>query len=141
METAMAQLLEPVMYTTTRIVFGFLFVMHGLQKLFGVLGGTAAELSSLFGMAGLIETLGGTLIMAGLLTRATAFICSGEMAAAYFIAHQPRAPWPIQNAGEPAVLFCFAFLYFAARGAGIWSVDAALAARRASPRPAVPRRV
>lgn len=137
----MPQLLEPLLYTTMRIVFGFLFVTHGLQKLLGVLGGTAAELSSLPGMAGLIETVGGPLIMAGLMTRATAFICSGEMAAAYFIAHQPRAPWPIQNAGEPAVLFCFAFLYVAARGGGIWSLDAALAARRASPRGADPRRV
>jgi putative oxidoreductase len=133
----MSRRLEPSLYTAMRIVFGFLFLMHGLQKLLGVLGGTAAGLSSLPGIAGVIETVGGPLIMAGLMTRATAFLCSGEMAAAYFIAHQPRAPWPIQNAGEPAVLFCFAFLYFAVRGGGMWSVDAALAARRA---PALDRR-
>jgi putative oxidoreductase len=128
----MPRLLESTLYTTMRIVFGFLFLMHGPQKLFGVLGGTAAGLSSLPGIAGLIETIGGPLIMAGLMTRAIALICAGEMAAAYFIVHQPRAPWPIQNGGEPAVLLCFAFLYFAAVGGGVWSLDAAVAARRNS---------
>jgi len=137
----MRRLLEPSCYTAMRIIFGLLFLMHGLQKLFGVLGGSAAGLTSLLGIAGVIETIGGPLIMAGLMTRATAIICSGEMAAAYFIAHQPRGAWPIQNAGEPAVLFCFAFLYVAARGAGPWSLDAALATRRQSaPSPAAERR-
>ncbi|HEY7169542.1 MAG TPA: DoxX family protein [Vicinamibacterales bacterium] len=121
----MSRLLEPTLFTAMRIVFGLLFLMHGMQKLFGVLGGTAAGPTTMLGVAGIIETIGGPLIMIGLLTRATAFICAGEMAAAYFLVHQPRAAWPIQNAGEPAVLFCFAFLYFAVRGGGTWSLDAA----------------
>jgi putative oxidoreductase len=132
METTMSRLIAPWLYTAMRIVFGLLFLMHGLQKLFGILGGTAAGPTTQLGIAGVIETIGGPLIMAGLMTRATAVLCAGEMAAAYFIVHQPRAPWPIQNGGEPAVLFCFAFLYFAAVGGGTWSLDAALAARGGS---------
>lgn len=136
----MSRRLEPALYTAMRIVFGLLFTMHGLQKLFGLFGGTPAGLSSLLGIAGIVETVGGPLITAGLLTRVTAFVCAGEMASAYFIAHQPRAPWPIENAGEPAVLFCFAFLYFATRGGGAWSLDAVLAKGRASPVRAADRR-
>ena len=116
---------EPQAYTVMRMVFGFLFMFHGLQKMFGMFGGNPAELSTLRGVGGLIEVIAGPLIAVGFLTVPTAFICSGEMAVAYFTSHQPRALWPVQNAGELAVLYCFAYLYMATRGAGIWSLDAA----------------
>lgn len=119
----------PQVYAVFRMVFGVLFVMHGLQKLAGMFGGVpgvsgGVPLTSLFGVAGLIETVGGTLIMIGLFTRVAAFLASGMMAYAYFTVHFPMAPWPIMNGGEPAVMNCFAFLYIATRGSGIWSVDA-----------------
>jgi putative oxidoreductase len=78
---------------------------------------------SMFGAAGVIETVCGLLIMTGFFVRPAAFLASGEMAAAYFIAHVPQHPLPILNMGERAAMFCFAFLYMSARGAGIWSVD------------------
>ena len=114
--------LEPHAYALFRIVTGLLFIFHGLQK-FGVFGGQGVALATRLGAAAVIEALGGGLVMIGLFTAPVAFICSGEMAAAYFLAHAPQAFWPIQNRGELAVLFCFAFLYIAARGSGIWSVD------------------
>ena len=110
-------------YALLRIVAGFLFSLHGAQKLFGVLGGQSVELMSQRGLAGIIELIGGVLIAIGLFTSPVAFIASGEMAVAYFQAHFPRGFWPVQNGGEPAVLFCFVFLYFAAMGSGRWSVD------------------
>jgi putative oxidoreductase len=115
----------PQVYALFRIVAGFLFMFHGLQKLMGMFGGTVMPTGSLPWIAGVIELVGGILIMIGLLTRVFAFLCSGEMAAAYFMAHQPKGTWPIENGGELAVLYCFAFLYMATRGAGICSVDAA----------------
>jgi len=123
---------EPQLYAVARMVLGFLFLMHGLQKLLGIAGGTPLPVTSLPGAAGLIETVGGVLIIGGVVTRVVAFVCSGEMAAAYFMVHQPQAPWPVQNGGEPAVLFCFAFLYMAARGGGIWSLDSIVARRKGS---------
>jgi len=115
-------------YAVLRIVVGFMFVCHGAQKLFGVLGGLAptgesAPLLSLMGFAGLIEFFGGLLIMVGWLTGYVAFIASGQMAAAYFMGHYPNGFWPILNNGEPVVLFCFIFLYMASKGAGVWSID------------------
>jgi putative oxidoreductase len=115
----------PQVYALFRIVAGFLFMFHGLQKLLGMFGGTVMPTGSLPWIAGVIELVGGICIMIGLLTRVMAFICSGEMAAAYFMAHQSKGGLPIENGGELAALYCFAFLYIAARGAGIWSVDAA----------------
>jgi putative oxidoreductase len=118
----------PQLYALLRIVAGLLFACHGAQKLFGVLGGfggqpgTAVPLYSLMGLAGGIELVGGLCIALGLLTSYAAFIASGEMAMAYFTAHVPRGFWPLQNNGELAVLYCFLFLYMAARGAGIWSL-------------------
>jgi putative oxidoreductase len=111
------------LYALMRIVFGFLFIFHGLQKIFGLFGGRTAELISLRGLAGVIEIVAGGLIMAGLYTRPAAFIASGQMAVAYFMSHQPGGLWPIQNRGETAVLYCFAFLYIAARGKGAWGFD------------------
>jgi putative oxidoreductase len=115
----------PQVYAVFRIVAGLLFMFHGLQKLLGMFGGTVMPTGSLPWIAGVIELVGGICIMIGLLTRVMAFLCSGEMAAAYFMAHQSKGGLPIENGGELAALYCFAFLYIAARGAGIWSVDAA----------------
>lgn len=114
--------MAPQAYALMRIVFGLIFMMYGLQK-FGMLGGEAVPLVSMYGAAAIIEVVGGLLIAIGLFTRVVAFIASGEMAFAYFIEHQPQGALPVQNMGVEAVLFCFAYLYVAARGAGIWSVD------------------
>jgi putative oxidoreductase len=131
MERVLSAWASPL-YALLRLVAGLLFACHGAQKLFGVLGGVGgqpgvtAPLFSLMGLAGVIEFVGGLCIAVGLFTSAAAFVASGEMAAAYFMSHAPRGFWPIQNNGELAVLFCFLFLYMAARGAGEWSLDRAL---------------
>ena len=106
----------PYIYAVLRIVAGAMFAIHGAQKLFGVLGGQQVALVSLRGLAGCIELVGGLLIAVGLFTRIAAFIASGEMAAAYFMVHAPRGWNPLTNQGEIAALYCFLFLYFAARG-------------------------
>jgi putative oxidoreductase len=110
-----------------RIVAAFLFIAHGAQKLFGWPANEpkqAAELMSLMGLAGVLETFGGLLLLLGLFTRPVAFILAGEMAVAYFMAHAPQGFWPLLNRGEAAVLYCFLFLYLAAVGGGPWSLDA-----------------
>ena len=114
---------EPYVYALFRIVFGFLFIFHGLQKVFGLFDGRTADLFSLREAAGTIELVAGVLITLGAYARPAAFIASGEMAVGYFMVQQPMGLWPIQNHGEPAVLYCFAFLYISARGAGLLSVD------------------
>lgn len=125
---------SPQLYALLRIVSGLLFAMHGSQKLFGLPGDNPpVELASMMGFAGIVELVGGLLIAIGLFTSIAAFIAAGQMAVAYFMAHAPKASLPILNQGELAVLFCFLFLYFAAQGSGIWSVDAAL---RSRPNPA-----
>ena len=107
-----------------RVVSGALFMQHGAQKLFGVLGREeAVAVVSLMGLAGALELVGGLAIVLGLYTRPVAFILSGEMAAAYFMAHFPQAFWPIMNRGELAVLYCFVFLFFVAAGGGSYSLD------------------
>ena len=108
--------MAPTIYAVLRIVAGLMFALHGAQKLFGVFGGQKAPLMTQFGAAGVIEVVCGLLIAVGAFTSIAAFIASGEMAAAYFIAHAPRGPIPLQNGGELAVLYCFLFLYIAARG-------------------------
>ena len=114
---------EPI-YAATRIVVGFLFMAHGLQKLFGLFGGTPGKMPpAMLYSAGGIELVGGILVMIGLFTRSSAFICSGTMAVAYFMAHQKGGVLPIQNHGELAVLYCWIFLFIAAKGSGVWSVD------------------
>lgn len=110
-----------------RIVTGFLFMQHGTAKLFGfphISMFDGLQLVSLLGLAGILELVGGLLILLGLFTRQTAFILSGEMAVAYFMAHAPQGPLPILNQGELAVMFCFVFLYFSFAGAGAFSIDA-----------------
>jgi putative oxidoreductase len=116
---------EPQIYAVLRIVSGFMFIFHGCQKVLGMFGGQRMPLASLAGVAGLIELVGGILIMIGLAAGIAAFLASGEMAVAYFMVHQKDGLWPIQNHGELAALYAFVFLYIAARGSGIWSVDAA----------------
>ncbi|MGW8312263.1 MAG: DoxX family protein [Desulfuromonadales bacterium] len=109
-----------------RIVFAFLFMQHGGQKLFDfpvAKAGASLELFSLMTAAGVLEFFGGLLLLLGLFTRPVAFLLAGEMAVAYFISHFPKGFWPIANKGELAVLFCFAFLYLAAAGGGPWSLD------------------
>jgi putative oxidoreductase len=115
-----------IAFALMRFVVGVLFACHGAQKLFGVLGGQGMIRSPLIVAAGVIELGGGVLVAIGFLTRAAAFIASGEMAVAYFKAHAPQGFWPIQNKGEPAVIFCFLLLFIAAHGAGRYSVDAVL---------------
>jgi putative oxidoreductase len=117
--------LAPYAYAILRIIAASLFICHGGQKLFGWFEGQPVPLASLFGVAGTIEIVLGLLILVGLFASYAAFIASGEMAVAYFIGHFPKSFWPLENAGEPAVLFCFVFLYMATQGSGIWSVDAA----------------
>lgn len=117
-------------YALLRIVTGYMFLWHGTRKLFGFPGGEPAS-GYMFWLAGPIELIGGVLVMIGLFTRPLAFLCSGFAAAAYWMAHGSfsalpgSALLPITNEGELAVLYCFVYLYIAARGAGIWSVDAA----------------
>ncbi|CAA2144117.1 DoxX family protein [Methylobacterium bullatum] len=118
----------PRLLSVLRIVAGVLFLEHGTQKLFGfpvrLDGGVAPALFTLFWFAAVLEIVGGALIVLGLFTRPVAFILSGQMAFAYFIAHAPKSPFPALNRGDAAILFCFLFLYLAAAGAGPWSLDA-----------------
>jgi putative oxidoreductase len=108
-----------------RIVAAFTFMAHGMQKLLGfpVAAPPSFHLLSLTGLAGVLELFGGILLLLGLFTRPVAFILSGEMAFAYFLAHAPHGFWPLVNRGELAVLYCFVFLYLAAAGGGVWSID------------------
>ena len=116
-----------------RVGAGVLFLEHGLQKLFGALGGiggagNAVPLASQMGVAGILELVGGSLLVLGLLTRPVAAVLVLEMIAAYFIAHLPQGGWPIQNQGELALLYAAVFAYLAGNGAGPLSVDAWLPA-------------
>ena len=118
-----------------RIVSGYLFLLHGTAKLFQaphlpMFDGL--EIASLSGIAGILEVVGGPLLILGLWTRPVAFVLSGQMAIAYFHAHASAATvlFPILNHGDAAVLFCFVFLYFAAAGAGAWSIDGLRAAKQ-----------
>jgi putative oxidoreductase len=122
-----------ILYALLRLVAGLLFACHGAQKLFGAFGGKVMTGMPLMLVAGIIEFGGGLLIAFGLFTRIAAFIASGEMAAAYFKAHAPQGFWPIENHGEVVVLYCFLFLFIAAAGAGLYSLDATLFRRRATP--------
>lgn len=122
----------PRAHALLRIVAGYMFLLHGTAKLFGLPKVDLfanLQLFSLIGLAGVLEVVGGALILIGLFTRLAAFVLSGEMAFAYFMAHATMSHplIPMLNQGEAAVLYCFVFLFFAAAGAGAWSVDAARA--------------
>ena len=110
-------------YALLRIVSGFLFIAHGTQKFFNFPVEFPFPLNAMSSAAGGIEIVGGILIMISLLTRPAAFLCSGTMAVAYWLAHGMNNVFPIANGGEIATLFCFIFLFIATKGAGIWSVD------------------
>ncbi|MEA2604838.1 MAG: putative oxidoreductase [Acidobacteriota bacterium] len=119
---------EEIAVFLLRVVAGLLFLQAGGMKLFGWFGGMpgggSPPLMSEVGIGGILEFFGGIAILLGLLTRPVAFILAGEMAVAYWQFHAPHGTWPIQNHGEPAVLLCFIFLFFAAYGGGPWSLDA-----------------
>lgn len=116
-------------HVVLRIVAGLLMLQHGGQKLFGWFGGAGSApgatvpLWSLMGLAGALELFGGSAILVGIFTRPVAFVLAGEMAVAYFMVHQRNGTWPIQNHGEPAVMFTFIFLFLATHGAGGISLD------------------
>jgi putative oxidoreductase len=125
----------PQLRSVLRIIAAFLFMQFGTAKLFAfpaavMPGGGTAPLASLAGVAGILETFGGALLLVGLFTRPVAFLLSGLMAFAYFIGHAPQGFWPVLNQGHPAILFCFVWLYLSAAGPGPWSLDAALRGRR-----------
>jgi len=128
-----------ITYFLLRVVSGFLFIQSGGLILFGWFGGIPGQpghppLLSETGIGGILEFFGGIAIMLGLFTRPVAFILSGMMAVAYWQFHAPNGAWPLQNQGMPAVLFCFIFLYMAARGGGDWSLDALIRRKRGKPR-------
>ena len=120
---------KPHSLTFLRVLTGFMFLEHGAQKLFGLLGGfggqegATAPLFSMMGFAGILEFFGGLAILLGLFTQPVAFILSGEMAVGYFMAHFPRSFWPVVNRGETAVLYCLIFLLLATTGGGALSLD------------------
>jgi len=116
---------SPYALAFLRIVAALLFIEHGTMKLFGFPAAMPMQISlfSLMGLAALLEICGGLLILLGLFTRPVAFVLSGEMAVAYFMAHAPQSFWPIVNQGEAAILFCFVFLCLVFLGAGAFSID------------------
>lgn len=127
----------PQFQSLLRIVVAFLYFQVGSGKVIAfpasiMPGGGTAPLASLAGVAGVMEMVGGTLLLLGLFTRPVAFILSGEMAVAYFYGHAPAGFWPVLNMGTDAVFYCFYFLYVSAAGAGPWSLDALRARRYAS---------
>ena len=119
---------SPHVLSLLRIVSALIFMAHGTQKLLNIppRSGAAPELFSMIGVAGAIELVGGALLVLGLFTRPVAFLCSGLMAAAYFIAHAPRDFYPTLNGGDAAILYCFIFFYMIFAGPGPWSLDAIL---------------
>ncbi|MBK6315425.1 MAG: DoxX family protein [Blastocatellia bacterium] len=121
----------PRLLSLMRIILAFLFTAHGSQKLFNLPPGKmpTPELVSIVGLAGVLEFGGGVLLLIGLFTRPVAFLLSGTMAVAYFMAHAKQGFLPIVNGGELAVVYCWVFLYLAAAGGGPWSVDALMGQR------------
>ena len=121
----------PRVLSLLRIVAALLFIEHGTVKLLGfphVEGFPQPPLVSMLGLAAILEVFGGLLLLVGFLTRPVAFLLSGQMAVAYFMAHAPNGFFPVLNGGEGAILFCFIFLYLAFAGGGAWSVDRARSA-------------
>lgn len=122
---------QPRVLSVLRIVAGFIFLLHGTQKHFGMpVTDRVVEAYSLPWLAGVIEIVCGLFLIAGFQTRLAAFLASGTMAFAYFIAHAPRDLFPTNNGGDAAILYCFVFLYLVFAGGGSWSLDALLKSRR-----------
>jgi putative oxidoreductase len=126
----------PQLLSILRIVVAFMFIQIGSAKWFAfpaavMPGGGTAPVGSLVWVAAVLEVVGGGLLLFGLFTRPVAFILSGEMAFAYFLGHAPQGFWPVLNQGQPAIFYCFFFLYLSAAGPGPWSLDAIL--RRRTP--------
>jgi putative oxidoreductase len=117
---------SPRLLSILRIIAGLLFLEHGLSKYFGFPAPSPAafQVMGILGLAGAIETVCGALLAIGLFTRVAAFIASGEMAFAYFMAHFPKNFFPMINGGDAAILYCFIFLFFALEGGGPWAIDA-----------------
>lgn len=117
----------PYALALLRIVAALIFLEHGTQKLFGFPerpgGGAGPALFSMYGIAGMLEMVGGALLVVGLFTRPVAFVLSGLMASAYWIAHAPRSIYPLLNSGDAAVLYCFIFLYLVFAGPGAFALD------------------
>jgi putative oxidoreductase len=124
----------PILLSVLRIVTGLIFLEHGAQKLLHFPPPPAQMPPitpfSLFWFGGILELVGGILILIGLFTRPVAFLLAGEMAVAYWMFHAPQSPFPAINMGDAAILYCFVFLYFSAAGPGPWSLDAAMGAKR-----------
>ena len=119
----------PHVLSLLRIVAALVFMEHGTQKILGFPAGMHPAAFSLPWVAGVIELIGGALLLVGFFSRPIAFLLSGEMAVGYFLAHAPKSPFPALNGGDAAILFCFVFLYIAAAGPGPWSVDAQMSRR------------
>ncbi len=131
-ESRIAALTIPTVHVLLRVGAGLLFMQHGAQKLFGLLGGVngagaSVELLSQMGLAGVLEFFGGLLIVLGLLTRPVALLLAGQMVVAYLIAHAPQGGLPVQNGGELALLFALIFAFLASVGSGEWSLDRLIA--------------
>ena len=124
--SASVESLSPHLLSVLRIMAGLLFLEHGTSKLLGIPPSSmhwSFQIASLSGWSGILEFVGGILLVIGLFTHFTAFILSGEMAVAYFMVHAKMGFYPVENHGEIAVLYCFVFLYLAVAGGGPWSVD------------------
>ncbi|MGH9887612.1 MAG: DoxX family protein [bacterium] len=132
------------MLSVLRVAVGLSFLLHGTQKIVGFppspVPMPAFDPMTQFGVAGILEAVGGALIVIGFLTRPVAFLLAGEMAVAYFQVHFPKALYPVSNGGEPALLYCFNFLYLMFAGAGAWSIDAMVARGRRHAAPPDERR-
>ena len=114
---------SPRLLSILRIVSALIFMAHGTQKILGFPAGASPEMFSLSWIAGMLELFGGALLVLGLFIRPVAFVLSGLMACAYWIAHAPKSFFPVLNGGDAAILYCFVFLYFVAAGGGVWSLD------------------
>jgi putative oxidoreductase len=127
----------PQMLSVLRIVTALLFLSHGLSKIVGIPMSSASFPTpwTLLWIAGMLELIGGLLLLIGLWSRPVAFVLAGEMAVAYWMVHAPDDFWPVLNNGEAAILFCFIFLYVMVRGPGVWSVDCLMRRRRAAEGP------
>lgn len=125
------------MLAVLRIVSGLIFLEHGTQKFLsfpaGDYAGSGLAFANAGAYAGIIELVTGILIALGLFTRPAAFLASGTMAVAYWMAHAPQNPFPVNNGGDAAILYCFVFLLFVFTGPGAWSLDGAMSKRKAAP--------